>query len=224
MPCTRTKAGHKVLAARAIASAVVAGAVLAGAHGWADPLIKSQSEPAQTQEIPQVRRQTKHRSSHGKTMRSQVVEIPQRFLGCWSGAVSEAQLTKLELLSPPRIDVWLTKNYRVCFVRQGAELKVTIADSGVDHHGQVLRATSSLEPTRAGGNQVELGGWLTLIERTSDTFGVSAGPPAVVVEQVKLQGELREDNAMTVRGEVMGYYNGRPWWVGQWNCNFERQH
>jgi hypothetical protein len=223
MPGVSSKASKNNHTARRLASVLVISLVLMAVAARADPVIKSQSEPTQMQEIPQVHRQTGHHSSHRKVLRSQVVEIPQRFLGCWSGAVSAAQLTKLELLSPPRIDIWLTKNYRVCFARDGTELKVTIADSSVDHHGQVLRATSNLEPISASGNQVELGGWLTLIERTSSMPDNPYSPPAVVLEQVKLWGELRQDSAMAVRAQVIGYYNGRLWWIGHWNCNFERQ-
>jgi hypothetical protein len=217
------KAGTQIHRCHFSVSALFVLLTFAPGLAQADPLIKNQNEPTQTQEIPRIHRQTKHRSSRHKAARSQVTEIPQRFLGCWHGAVSQAQLTKLELLSPPRIDVWLTKNYRVCFAREGAELKVTIADSGVDPNGQVLRATSSLEPTRASGNEVELDGWLTLVERTSSLAGVATGAPAVVVEQVKLLGELHEKDVMTVHGQVLGYYNGHPWWVGQWNCTFEHQ-
>ncbi len=217
------EAGKTSRVAWAFAFALLAGLVLPNGPVLADPVIKSQQEPAQTQEIPQLRPQANHHPSGSKIPRSQVVEIPRQFLGCWHGAVGQEQLTNLELLSPPRIDVWLTKNYRVCFIRQGDELRVTIADSNVDQHDQVLRATSTLEPVTASGNQVELDGYLTLIERSSNLFGLAEHPPTVVLERVKLRGELREDNAMAVQGQVTGYYNGRPWWIGQWRCNFERQ-
>jgi len=190
----------------------------------AEPVLRNQNASNQTLEIPQTSKQSGQHSLGAVAPKSQVVEIPQRFLGCWRGEVHTENLLGIEMLSPPPISGWLTKIYKVCFVREADNtLKVTLVDSSVAPHEQVLRSSSTLKPVGAGDNRVELVGWLTMVERTASLFSLAPGPIAVVREHVKLDGRLLGKNTMEVAGEVEGYYNGHPWWIGHWICNFQHE-
>lgn len=153
-----------------------------------------------------------------------VVQIPQRFAGCWAGEVSESDLTRVRMITTPMIGAWLTKQYRVCFVQEPTGLKATLVDSNVAPHEAVLQSKSVMTPLFASEGAITLSGSLRLIERGSaDVFNPSSEMTGVVDERVRLEGSLDYSGVMRVRGAVTGYYNGRAWFLAAWTSDFQRQ-
>ncbi len=152
-----------------------------------------------------------------------VVQIPERFAGCWHGQVSESDLTLMRMLAKPLLGGWLTKSYRVCFEREQGGLKARMADSEVSPYDAVLEAKSVLAPIFASEGVIALSGRLRMVERSSYGPGDSSGPPGIVDERVRLEADLGDDGVMRVHGFVNGYYNGRPWFVATWSGDFRLQ-
>jgi len=152
-----------------------------------------------------------------------VVQIPQRFAGCWTGQVSESDLTRVRMIDTPMIGAWLTKQYRVCFSEERTGLKATLADSSVARHEQVLQAKSTMTPVFASEGAIALRGDLRLVERSPAAFPSAWKRADVVEEQVELKGSLDYRGVMRVEGFVEGYYNGRAWFLAAWASDFRRQ-
>lgn len=174
-------------------------------------------------EVPSNRDQQSNGGTVELPAQHPVLQIPQQFAGCWLGQVSESDLTLMQMLAKPLIGGWLTKHYRVCFERAPGGFKATMVDSDVSPYEAVLEAKSALVPVFASESAVALSGRLRMVERSSDPQGGLSGPPGIVDERVRLEGNLGEDGVMRVRGFVKGYYNGRPWFVAAWNGDFQPQ-
>lgn len=190
---------------------------------FAQPLPGRQHNRGSVLEVPSNRDQQSNDDTIELPAQRLVVQIPERFAGCWHGQVSESDLTLMRMLAKPLLGGWLTKHYRVCFEREQGGLKARMADSDVSPYDAVLEAKSVLAPIFAGESVVALSGRLRMVERPSYGPGDSSGPPGIVDERVRLEADLGDDGVMRVRGFVDGYYNGRPWFVAAWNGDFQPQ-
>ena len=191
----------------------------------ATPLIGRQQDQGSVLEVPKLNPQQSNATDAATENPGPgpVIQIPQRFLGCWSGAVSESDLTGLRMITTPIIGAWLTKQYRVCFEREPSGLRATLADSSVMHHRAVLEAKSEMIPISASDDAISLKGSLRMLERNGvDPKDPSLKLTSVVDEKVQLEGNL-DGGVMRVRGYVKGYYNGRAWFLAAWTSDFQRQ-
>ncbi len=175
-----------------------------------------------TLELPSTT--TNQHSTDNGTRSGQVAQIPQRFLGCWEGQVSEANLTDLDVFSRPILGRWLTKNYELCFVRtpEGA-FEATMATGSVEPHIAVIDVHSHLVPTASSPERLALVGDLKIEERAMTLSGYVSGPAGVVHERVRLDGHLRNERLMEVVGDVDGSYNDAPWFTAAWRTDFRRK-
>lgn len=222
---------HTVIKVSASAiRAMLAGALIAiismiGSPLSATPLVGRQHDQGSVLEVPSMGPQQHNDDDTNEIPNpGPVVQIPQRFLGCWTGAVSESDLTRLRMLTMPIIGAWLTKQYRVCFEREPAGLKATLADSNVERHKAVLVAKSQMTPVSASEDAVTLNGSLRMLERNSTgLLDPSLTVTSIVDEQVRLEGNLDRSGVMRVRGFVKGYYNGHAWFVASWTSDFQHQ-
>ncbi len=198
--------------------------VLAGAiasPSFAGPLVGRQSERISFLELPS--NNGLHTDNDTAEIPGAVaaVEIPRRFAGCWLGQVSESNLTLIKILAKPGLSGWLTKHYRVCFEREATGFKTVLADGDVAPHEAVLEARSVLTVVSASHSAIAMRGSLKMVERLSDVFGLTSVPPGMVDEHLHLEGNLSGDGVMRVQGLVKGYHNGKPWFVANWNSDFQ---
>ena len=190
---------------------------------FAGPLPGRQHDQGSVLEVPSNRDQQSNGDTFELPAQRLVVQIPQRFAGCWRGQVSESDLTLMRMLAKPPFGGWLTKHYRVCFEREPGGFKATMVNSDVSSYEAVLEAKSALVPVFASESVIALSGRLRMVERLSDALGGLSGPPGIVDERVRLEADLGDDGVMRVRGFVKGYYNGRPWFVATWSGDFQLQ-
>ncbi len=207
----------------AIAAAIYAMLMASVWSAVAAPMPGRQHDQGPVLEVPSDRYQQGNDNTIEIPTQRLIVQIPERFAGCWHGQVSESDLTLMRMLSEPLLGGWLTKHYRVCFERDPKGLKAKIVESDVSPHDAVLEAKSSLAPIFASENKLALSGRLRMVERASYGAGDSSGPPGIVDERVRLEADLDQDGVMRVRGFVNGYYNGRPWFVATWSRDFRLQ-
>jgi len=191
----------------------------------ATPLLVRQHNQDSVLEVPTIGHQAPNDDAAADAAGpGPVVQIPQRFAGCWAGEVSESDLTRVRMITTPMIGAWLTKQYRVCFVQEPAGLRATLVDSNVAPHEAVLQSKSVMTPVFASEGAIALSGDLRLVERSSaDVLARSAEMTDVVDERVQLNGSLDYSGVMRVRGVVKGYYNGRAWFLAAWTSDFQRQ-
>jgi len=188
---------------------------------FAGPLVGRQSDRISFLELPS------NKGLHSDNDTAEIpgaiaaVEIPQRFAGCWLGQVSESDLTLIQILAKPVLSGWLTKHYRVCFEREGSGFKTILVDGEVAPYEAVLETRSVLTVVSASQSAIGMRGSLKMVERLSDVFGLTSGPPRMVDEHLHLEGNLSADGVMRVRGLVKGYHNGEPWFVANWNSDFQ---
>jgi len=209
-----------------LAGALIAAVSMIGSPLSATPLLGRQHDQGSVLEVPSMGPQQRNEDDDASDLPNpgSVVQIPQRFLGCWTGAVSESELTHLRMLTTPIIGAWLTKQYRVCFEREPAGLKATLADSNVERHKAVLVAKSEMTPVSASDDAVTLNGSLRMLERnSSNLLDPSLTVTSIVDEQVRLEGNLDPSGVMRVRGFVKGYYNGHAWFLAAWTSDFQHQ-
>jgi hypothetical protein len=192
----------------------------------ATPLLVRQHNQDSVLEVPTIGHQPSNDDAAAAEIANPgpVVQIPQRFAGCWTGEVSESDLTRVQMITTPSIGAWLTKQYRVCFEHEPTGLRTTLVDSNVARHESVLEAKSVMTPVSASEGAIMLSGSLRLIERSAaDVFNRSSEMTGVVDERVRLEGSLDYSGVMRVRGFVKGYYNGRAWFLAAWTSDFQRQ-
>ncbi len=206
-----------------IAAAICVTLVASAWPALAETMPVRQHDQGSVLEVPSNRYQQSNDSTIELPVQRLVVQIPERFAGCWRGQVSESDLTLMRMLAKPLVGGWLTKSYRVCFEREPGGLKARMTDSDVSPYDAVLEAKSVLAPIFASEGVIALSGRLRMVERPSYGPGDSSGPPGIVDERVRLEADLGDDGVMRVRGFVNGYYNGRPWFVAAWSGDFQLQ-
>jgi hypothetical protein len=209
-----------------VCAAACAAFIALGPPAFATPLIGRQQDQGSVLEVPNLGHQPSGADTDSIAIPNPgpMIQIPQRFLGCWTGAVSESDLTRLRMITTPIIGAWLTKQYRVCFEREPGGLKATLVDSNVARHQAVVEAKSEMTPISANEDAVILSGNLRMVERNAvDRFGSILHVTSIVDENVRLEGLLDPSGVMRVRGFVKGYYNGREWFLASWASDFQHQ-
>jgi len=209
-----------------ISAAALAALIALGPPAFAAPLIGRQQDQGSTLEVPNLGHQPSSDDTPPIAIPNPgpMIQIPQRFLGCWTGAVSESDLTRLHMITSPIIGAWLTKQYRVCFEREPGGLKATLVDSDVQRHQAVVEAKSEMTPISANEDAIILSGNLRMVERNAvQGVGAPLKVTSIVDENVRLEGLLDPSGVMRVRGFVKGYYNGREWFLASWASDFQHQ-
>jgi hypothetical protein len=122
----------------------------------------------------------------------------------------------------PKLGVWTTKTYRICYQRIGSgPFELTFSQVGMDPHSKVINPTGRMDPVSTDGREAARMRALLHFDEYymhrhfgSQTFAVD--------EEAILDCNIQNNGAMVVRGQVFGRRDGSPWFRASWHAVFSR--
>ena len=122
----------------------------------------------------------------------------------------------------PKLGVWTTKTYRICYQRIGSgPFELTFSQVGMDPHSKVINPTGRMDLVSTDGREaarmralLHFDEYYTHRHFGSQTFAVD--------EEAILDCNIQNNGAMVVRGQVFGRRDGSPWFRASWHAVFSR--
>ena len=151
--------------------------------------------------------------------------LPAVFRGCWDGRVE--YLDSIErMYGAPKVGVWTPKTYRICYRRVGkGPFELTFSQVGIDPSAQIINPVGSMSLISTDGRDAaSMRALLHFDEfyRHRNPGAPTFAPTFAVDEEAILDCVIGNNGAMTVRGQVFGRRDGRPWFRARWHAVFSR--